>query len=204
MFWKTLRNLTLAITMAAGTYSCGAVDRDRDIKELDGSFQPGDLDPQNRDGGTPDGGVCDAALTDIFEKHQADTYEDLEGQLTSSGERLSDVFYGAEVAVSSDKFDSLFYADNSPVREAMEQDVSDALPACDSMSISEDIADLIAGRQQGPEGFVPAEHNTVYAKDQGDHAILCVKGEEEAKHTAYCSTTLPQSTRAVITYGGGI
>lgn len=204
MVWKTLRYITLAIAMAGGAYGCSSVDSDRDIPELDGSVQPGDTDLHNTDGGTPDGGVCDSAVTDVFQRIQADTYEDLEDQLLQNGERLSDVFYGANVAVSSAKFDSLFYADGSPVRESMEQDITALLPACDAASVSEDIADLIAGRQPGTEGFVPAEDNVVYAKDSGDSTIFCVKGEEEQKDTAYCSTTLPLTTRAVITYGGGI
>jgi hypothetical protein len=204
MVWKTLRNITLAITMAVGAYGCNAADRDKVIPQLDGSVQPGDMDPHNRDGGTPDGGVCGSALTDIFEKAQADTYEHLDDQILSSGGRLGDVFYGANVAVSSAKFDSLFYADGSPVREAMEQDITALMPACDAASVSEEISDLIAGRQPGTEGFVPAEDNAAYAKDSGDSTIFCVKGEEERKPTAYCSTTLPLTTRAVITYGGGI
>ena len=205
MILKTLKYITLAITMAAGAYNCSPADRNRDIPQLDGSVQPSDLDPGNRDGGTPDGGICESAITDIFEKLQADTYEDLENQRLSDGQTLGDVFYGANVAVSADKFDSLFYADNSHVREAIEQDITVILPACNASSVSEDIADLIAVRQPGDDVFVPAtEHNAVYAKESGSTTVLCVKGEEERKPTAYCSTTLPNGTRALITYGGGI
>lgn len=204
MVFRTLKYAALAIVMAGSAYGCGSVNGDKNIHQLDGSVQLGDLDPSNRDGGTPDGGLEECSINNIFEKLQADTYDDLEGQLLSNGDRLGDVFYSANVTVSSDKFDSLFYADGSPVRDAMEQDIIALLPACNTVSVSGNISDFIAGRQSETEGFIPAEHNAVYAKDSGNSTIFCIKGEEEDKLTAYCSTTLPLGTRAVITYGGGI
>lgn len=204
MVLKTLKYITLAIVMAGGTYNCGSDNNDFNIPQLDGSVQPGDLDPSNGDGGLPDGGTDECSIQNIFEKLQADTYDNLEGQLISNGDRLGNIFYGANVTVSSEKFDSLFYADNSLVREAVEQDITTLLPVCGAVSVSENIADLITGKQPGTEAFVPADHNAVYATDSGDSTVLCVKGEEETKPTVYCSTTLPLGTRALITYGGGI